>query len=397
MSLNSTPKGERVHIGIFGKRNAGKSSIINALTGQSVAIVSPVAGTTTDPVYKAMEMLPLGPVMIIDTPGIDDEGDLGQMRVRASYRVLNKCDIVLLVVDSNPGYTAEDLAFIETVRKKNIPLVVAFNKCDDGKREAEGVVYCSAKTGFNIDFLREEIVKKASSVFVEKPLVGDLIGEDDIVLLVVPVDSAAPKGRLILPQQQTIRDILEKNAQVVVVKEDKVEQAIESLRVKPKMVICDSQVFDKVNKSTPNDILMTSFSILFARYKGNLKTNVLGAKKLDELKDSDVVLISEGCSHRRQCGDIGTVKLPSWIKKHTGCDIKFEFTSGGEFPEYLSKYSLVVHCGGCMLNEKEMKYRMECASDAGVPIVNYGVAIAHMYGILKRSLEPFGDVANILE
>lgn len=397
MSLNSTPKGERVHIGIFGKRNAGKSSIINALTGQSVAIVSPVAGTTTDPVYKAMEMLPLGPVMIIDTPGIDDEGDLGQMRVRASYRVLNKCDIVLLVVDSNPGYTAEDLAFIETVRKKNIPLVVAFNKCDDGKREAEGVVYCSAKTGFNIDFLREEIVKKASSVFVDKPLVGDLIGEDDIILLVVPVDSAAPKGRLILPQQQTIRDILEKNAQVVVVKEDKVERAIESLRVKPKMVICDSQVFDKVNKSTPNDILMTSFSILFARYKGNLKTNVLGAKKLDELKDSDVVLISEGCSHRRQCGDIGTVKLPSWIKKHTGRDIKFEFTSGGEFPEDLSKYSLVVHCGGCMLNEKEMKYRMECASDAGVPIVNYGVAIAHMHGILKRSLEPFGDVANILE
>lgn len=397
MSLNSTPKGERVHIGIFGRRNAGKSSMINALTNQSVAIVSDVKGTTTDPVYKAMELLPVGPVMIIDTPGIDDEGELGKERVKASYRALDKCDVAVLVVDGTVGYLKEDRQLVEVINKKNIPLIVAFNKCDSGVCNETGVVCCSAKNNINIDLLREEIVKAIQTENRDKPLIRDLLLEDDVVILVVPIDSAAPKGRLILPQQQTIRDVLEAKAQAMVIGEDKLKAALEKLNGKPRLVVCDSQVFGRINKDTPEDILMTSFSILFARYKGDLITNVLGAKKLDELNDGDVVLISEGCSHRRQCGDIGTVKLPNWIKQHTGKDIKFEFTSGGEFPENLTEYALVVHCGGCMLNEKEMKHRINCAIDDGVPIVNYGVAIAHMHGILKRSLKPFDEAANILE
>ncbi len=387
MSLNNTPKGERLHIGIFGRRNAGKSSLINAITNQNIAIVSDVKGTTTDPVYKAMEMLPIGPVMIIDTPGIDDEGELGKERVKASYRALNKCDVALLVIDANLGMTECDIKLKEKIEEKAIPYIVVYNKCDDGKCHGDGIC-TSSVNNINIDKLKEEIIKAASVNKSEKQLVGDLICSDDVILLVVPIDSAAPKGRLILPQQQTIRDILDSDATVVVVKEDKVKESVE--KFKPKMVICDSQVFEKVDKDTPQGVLLTSFSILFARYKGNLEQNIDGAKKLDNLSDGDKILISEGCTHHRQCGDIGTQKLPAWIRKHSMKDVTFEFTSGGEFPEDLTKYALVVHCGGCMLNEREMKYRLATAKDNNIPMVNYGMAIAHMKGILKRSLEPFG-------
>ncbi|MBR5535376.1 MAG: [Clostridia bacterium] len=385
MSLNNTPKGERLHIGIFGRRNAGKSSIINALTNQDIAIVSSVLGTTTDPVYKAMELLPVGPVMIIDTPGIDDEGELGAERVKASYRVLNKCDIALVVIDG-VDKSDEDIKLIEKIKEKDIPFVIAYNKCDSGNITCDDGVCVSAKEKINIDLLREEIVKLANVEKPDKKIVGDLINAGDMVLLVVPVDSAAPKGRLILPQQQTIRDILDSDSIAVVAKEDKVKEAV--LKYSPDLVICDSQIFGKVKNDVPENIPLTSFSILFARYKGDLDANLKGIERLDNLKDGDTVLVSEGCTHHRQCGDIGTVKMPAWIKKHTGCDIGFEFTQGGEFPENLSKYALVVHCGGCMLNEKEMKYRIACSEDSGVPVVNYGMAIAHMNGILERSLKP---------
>ncbi len=385
MSLNNTPKGERLHIGIFGRRNAGKSSIINALTNQDIAIVSDVLGTTTDPVYKAMELLPIGPVMIIDTPGIDDEGDLGAERVKASYRVLNKCDIALVVVDGVEKFD-EDIKLIEKIKEKNIPFVIAYNKCDkEGYGKDDGVCV-SAKEKINIDRLKGEIVKIAGTEKPDKKIVGDLINKGDTVLLVVPIDSAAPKGRLILPQQQTIRDILDSDCVAIVVKEDKVKQAVE--KYAPNLVVCDSQIFGKVKRDVPENVPLTSFSILFARYKGDLEANLEGIKKLDNLKNGDVVLVSEGCTHHRQCGDIGTVKMPMWIKKHTGKELIFEFTQGGEFPEDLGKYALVVHCGGCMLNEKEMKYRIACSADAKVPIVNYGMAIAHMNGILERSLKP---------
>ncbi len=384
MSLNATPKGERLHIGIFGRRNAGKSSIINALTNQDIAIVSDVKGTTTDPVYKAMELLPIGPVMIIDTPGIDDEGELGLQRVKASYRVLNKCDIALLVLDGEK--TDADIKLTEKLKEKGIPFVIAYNKCDTGSLSVDDGICVSAKERINIDLLKEEIVRIAAVEKPDKKIVGDLINEGDVVLLVVPVDSAAPKGRLILPQQQTIRDILDANSVAVVVKEDKVKDAVE--KYKPDLVVCDSQIFGEVKSDVPESVPLTSFSILFARYKGDLDANLDGVERLNSLKDGDVVLISEGCTHHRQCGDIGTVKMPMWIKKHTGKAIEFEFTQGGEFPGDLSKYALVVHCGGCMLNEKEMKYRIACAQDSKVPIVNYGMAIAHMNGILERSLRP---------
>ncbi|MBQ7875820.1 MAG: [Clostridia bacterium] len=386
MSLNNTPKGERLHIGIFGRRNAGKSSIINAITDQNIAIVSDVKGTTTDPVYKAMELLPIGPVMIIDTPGIDDEGELGSERVKASYRVLNKCDVALLVVDARDGFTDGDIALLDKIKEKKIPYTIAFNKCDVAKGNEEGVIYCSAKEGINIDLLKGAIIKTASIEKPDKKIVGDLINEGDTVLLVVPIDSAAPKGRLILPQQQTVRDILDSDCVAVVVKEDKVKEAVR--KYSPNLVVCDSQIFGKVKNDVPQCVPLTSFSILFARYKGDLEANLEGVEKLDNLTDGDVVLVSEGCTHHRQCGDIGTIKMPMWIKKHTGRDLTFEFTHGGEFPENLTKYALVVHCGGCMLNEKEMKYRIALSRDAGVPIVNYGMAIAHMNGILERSLEP---------
>lgn len=400
MSLNNTPSAERVHIGIFGKRNAGKSSIINAITSQSAAIVSDVKGTTTDPVYKAMELLPLGPVMIIDTPGLDDEGELGRLRIRRSYQVLNKTDVAVIVVDGSQGKTREDTALIEKVRQKNIPYIVVMNKLDLCKQtdiNSSDDIWVSSVTGENIDQLKELIAKQVSTEDTKLRIVGDLIEPSDFVVLVVPIDKAAPKGRLILPQQQTIRDILEADAVSIVVKEYELKDTLESLGKKPKLVITDSQVFAKVSADTPKEILLTSFSILFARYKGNLESTVKGVKALETLKDGDKVLIAEGCTHHRQCDDIGTVKIPRWISQHTGKQLSFVFNSGTEFEEDLTKYSLIVHCGGCMLNEREMKYRLKCAADAGVPMTNYGILIAYMQGILERSVEAFPYISMMLE
>lgn len=405
MGLNSTPSSDRVHIGIFGKRNAGKSSIINAITGQSLAIVSDIQGTTTDPVSKAMELLPLGPVVLIDTPGIDDEGPLGTLRVQKSYQVLNKTDIAVLVVDAADGITKEDECMIQRFEDKQLSFVVVFNKIDTINGEIkdrlsgkpDNYIAVSAVTGKNIHELKELIAKQAVHQESAVPIVRDLIEPSDFVVLVVPIDKAAPKGRLILPQQQTIRDILEAGAVSIVVQENELADTLKRLGDKPKLVITDSQVFGKVSKDTPKEILLTSFSILFARHKGNLKTLVEGVTAIETLKDSDAVLISEGCTHHRQCNDIGTVKIPGWLKKYTGAELQLHFTSGVEFPEDLSKYKMIIHCGGCTLNEREMKYRIRCASDAGVPITNYGILIAYTQGILSRSVEVFPDVAGILE
>ncbi|MCM1024478.1 MAG: [FeFe] hydrogenase H-cluster maturation GTPase HydF [Prevotella sp.] len=399
MGLNETPSANRVHIGIFGRRNAGKSSVMNALTNQSIAIVSDVRGTTTDPVLKAMELLPIGPVVMIDTPGIDDEGELGALRVKKSCQMLNKTDIAVVVLDGE-NETPEDTALMEKIRKKNIPFAVFCNKADllpEGFAKKEGRFYGSALNNVGIDELKAEIARLAQIAEPDKKIVGDLLSPLDIAVLVVPIDAAAPKGRLILPQQQTIRDILEAGGISVVVKETELEETLHKLGTPPKIVITDSQAFGTVSKIVPEDILLTSFSILFARYKGSLETAVCGAKALDGIKDGDKILISEGCTHHRQCGDIGTVKLPAWIKKHTGRDVSFEYTSGTEFPDDLSGYSVIVHCGGCMLNEREMKYRYACAEEQGVPITNYGIAIAHMHGILKRSVEPFEEIRKLLE
>lgn len=401
MSLNNTPSAERVHIGIFGRRNAGKSSVINALTGQSLAIVSDVKGTTTDPVLKAMELLPLGPVVMIDTPGLDDEGELGALRIQKAYQVLNKTDIAVLVVDGTIGMTGEDCAILDRIKDKQIPYVVVMNKADliedrtfsaqniPASLSSDHVIWVSAADKTNIHELKELIATLAPTEDNKLLIVGDLIHPSDFVVLVVPIDKAAPKGRLILPQQQTIRDILEADATAIVVKEHELRETLDSLGKKPSLVITDSQVFAKVSADTPRDIPLTSFSILFARYKGNLKTVVNGARTLDTLEDGDTILISEGCTHHRQCDDIGTVKLPRWIQNHTGKHLNFEFTSGTEFPLELGKYKLIVHCGGCTLNEREMKYRIKCAEDAGIPMTNYGTAIAYMQGILERSIEIF--------
>lgn len=395
MSLNNTPSAERVHIGIFGKRNAGKSSIINAITGQNLAIVSEVKGTTTDPVLKSMELLPLGPVVVIDTPGLDDEGELGALRIQKAYQMLNKTDVAILVVDGSVGMTKEDEQILERIKAKQIPYLVIMNKADLGtvtRIEEEDSIYVSAKTGQNVNELKELIAKRAKKEETDKKIVGDLLEPLDFVVLVVPIDSAAPKGRLILPQQQTIRDILDAGAVSIVVKDTELADTLAKLHTKPKMVITDSQAFGNVAKIVPRQIPLTSFSILMARYKGDLKTVVHGASALDNLQDGDTVLISEGCTHHRQCDDIGTVKIPRWVKEHTGKEIQFEYTSGTEFPADLSKYQLIIHCGGCMLNEREMKYRMKCAEDQGVPMTNYGTAIAHMKGILARSVELFSDL-----
>lgn len=393
MSLNNTPSAERIHIGIFGKRNAGKSSVINAITGQNLAIVSDVKGTTTDPVLKSMELLPLGPVVIIDTPGLDDEGKLGELRIQKAYQMLNKTDIAVLIVDGNVGMTNEDRAILERIERKNIPYIIAWNKSDlveEGQALAEkNEIRISTKTGENISELKEMMANLTVKEENTKKVVGDLLKPLDFVVLVTPVDASAPKGRLILPQQQTIRDILEADAVPIVVKDTELEATLEKLGMKPRMVITDSQVFGKVSKIVPVDVPLTSFSILFARYKGDLQTVVEGAYALDRLQDGDKVLISEGCTHHRQCEDIGTVKLPRWITEYTKKEIQFEFTSGTEFPVRLSKYKLIIHCGGCMLNEREMKYRLKCARDQYIPITNYGTAIAHIQRILKRSLEPF--------
>ena len=392
MGLYEVSSGERTHIGFFGMRNAGKSSLVNAFTGQQLSVVSDVKGTTTDPVKKAMELLPMGPVLIIDTPGIDDEGTLGEMRVQKAKEILSKTDIAILVCDCRKGVTETDEKLVSAFKEKNIPYVLCFNKSDlPRKEENENAIYVSAVTGENIDLLKNTVARLAEKNKTKKYIVSDLLSEGDVVVLVTPIDEAAPKGRLILPQQQTIRDILDKGAIAVTVQDTQLKTALESLGVKPKMVITDSQAFGKVSKIVPEDIPLTSFSILFARYKGELEALVEGAKKLDSLKDGDKVLISEGCTHHRQCNDIGTVKMPGWIKKHSGKEIEFTFTSGGEFPENLSEYALVVHCGGCMLNEREMKNRQERANSQKIPMVNYGMAIAHMNGILKRSLQVFED------
>ena len=399
MGLNDTPSANRLHIGFFGKRNAGKSSVVNAVTGQQIAIVSDVKGTTTDPVLKSMELLPLGPVVIIDTAGFDDTGELGEMRIKKTKQILNKTDIAVLVVDAVTGISETEKELTEIFVQKNIPYIVAFNKsdvCPQKKVLAENEIYVSAKTGENIHELKEKIGTLSKTDDMKLKLVGDLINPLDFVVLVVPIDSAAPKGRLILPQQQAIRDILEAGAIPVVTRETELEKALSGLAVKPSLVITDSQAFGKVSAVTPADISLTSFSILMARYKGILETAVKGAKSLDYLKDGDKVLISEGCTHHRQCDDIGTVKLPRWIKNHTHAEPEFHFTSGTEFPDDLSEYSLIVHCGGCMLNEREMKYRMKCAVDQNIPFTNYGTAIAYMHGILKRSIEIFPDLLAFL-
>lgn len=407
MSLNDVPSADRVHIGIFGKRNAGKSSVINAVTGQNLAIVSDIRGTTTDPVSKSMELLPLGPVVMIDTPGIDDDGKLGKLRVKKSYQVLNKTDIAVLIVDGTEGWSNSEQKMSEAFRGKKIPYVIAVNKCDDMtdnqirniQKQLAGeknLIFISARQRKNINELKELIARQCPKE-EKKQIVGDLLNPGDFVVLVVPIDSAAPKGRLILPQQQTIRDILDANAISVVTKEDRVRETLEGLRTRPRLVITDSQAFGRVSEDVPDDIELTSFSILMARYKGNLKTLTMGVTALESLKDQDTVLISEGCTHHRQCGDIGTEKLPNWIQNYTGRNLKFEFTSGTEFPEDLSRYALVVHCGGCMLNEREVKYRIQCACDQNVPITNYGICIAYIHGILKRTVRPFDDIASELE
>ena len=410
--MNQTPSSDRVHIGFFGRRNAGKSSLGNAVTGQELAVVSEVKGTTTDPVQKAMELLPVGPVVIIDTPGIDDEGALGELRVNKTKQVLNRTDVAVLVVDALEGKREADEELIRLFREKNINYLVVYNKKDlladtNGKNVSDKKdllddtsveeIYVSARTGEQIHELKERIAALAVTDDSKLRIVGDIIEPSDFVVLVVPIDSAAPKGRLILPQQQTIRDILESNATAIVVKETELGETLRRLGRKPKLVITDSQVFARADADTPKDVMLTSFSILFARYKGDLETVAKGAVAIESLQDGDKVLISEGCTHHRQCDDIGSVKIPRWLRNYTEKEIDIQLTSGTEFPEDLSQYKLIIHCGGCMLNEREMKYRQKCALDAGVPITNYGIAIAYMQGILRRSLEPFPEMQSIFD
>ena len=407
MGLNDTPSSHRVHIGFFGKRNAGKSSVVNAVTGQDLAVVSAVKGTTTDPVYKAMELLPLGPVMIIDTPGIDDEGVLGSLRIQKAYQVLNKTDIALVIIDAAVGPSAEDLRLIKRINAKKIPLLIVINKCEtineDKKTAYQALLsngkllFVSAEQKLNIFELKEAIAQTVPADENKAQIVADLLSPSDFVVLVVPIDSAAPKGRLILPQQQTIRDILEADAAAIVVKENELTNTLQNLGKRPKLVITDSQVFKKVAAETPADILLTSFSILFARYKGNLQTAVQGVTALENLEDGDKILVGEGCTHHRQCDDIGTVKLPRWIKEYTGKNPEFIFTSGTEFPLDLSPYKMIIHCGACMLNEREMQYRIKCAADQNIPFTNYGITIAYINGILKRTVEPFPQIYKLLD
>ncbi|PST33932.1 [FeFe] hydrogenase H-cluster maturation GTPase HydF [Enterocloster lavalensis] len=446
MGMNDTPSADRVHIGFFGKRNAGKSSVLNAVTGQDLAVVSDVRGTTTDPVSKAMELLPLGPVVMIDTPGIDDEGELGALRVKKSYQTLNKTDVAVLVVDAAAGPGPEDLELFGRICQKQIPVVVAYNKADtlesaenqpggsggdSAEKQPVGSVpeptaepaeqkapvpglsapqpwggsqpwdatqplYISARTGQGIAELKERLAQLGKPQENSRRIVADLLEPMDLAVLVVPIDSAAPKGRLILPQQQTIRDVLEASAVAVVVKDTELKETLSGLGKKPKLVITDSQAFARVSRETPEDVLLTSFSILFARYKGNLAAAAAGARAVEQVGDGDPVLICEGCTHHRQCEDIGTVKLPRWIREYTGAEPEFVFTSGTAFPDDLSPYRLVVHCGACMLNEREMKYRLKCAQDQGVPMTNYGILIAYMQGILQRSVQAFPDIAALV-
>ena len=400
MDLNETASAERIHIGFFGLRNAGKSSLVNAVTGQSLSVVSEVKGTTTDPVRKAMELLPLGPVVIIDTPGLDDEGTLGEMRVKKARETLARTDIAVLVTDAREELSPLENELIAAFKERKIPYIVARNKADlTEKRDPspENGITVSAKTGEGVNALKEKLGEFAKLKKNDKKIVSDLLCPGDRVVLVIPVDEAAPKGRLILPQQQTIRDILDAHCVVTCCQDTEVAETLAGLTGKPRMVITDSQAFGRVSKDVPENVPLTSFSILFARYKGNLAELVRGAAALSNIKDGDRVLISEGCTHHRQCNDIGTVKMPGWIEKFTGARPEFSFTSGGEFPDDLTAYKVIVHCGGCMLNETEMQSRIRRAVEASVPIVNYGVAIAHMHGILRRSLELFPDVAGLLD
>lgn len=398
MGMNDTPSGERTHIGFFGRRNAGKSSVVNAVTGQNLSIVSDTKGTTTDPVYKAMELLPLGPVVIIDTPGIDDVGALGEERVRRTKQVLNKTDIAVVIVDGTEGLAPADEEVLSLIRSKGLPHLIVYNKADLSTKPAQAddnAVHVSALTGDGIHKLKEKLAR-LKPADAEAPIVSDLIDRGDMVVLVVPIDSAAPKGRLILPQQQTIREILDSNSAAIVVKEDELPHTLSCFTKKPSLVITDSQVFGRVSADTPDDIRLTSFSILMARHKGLLESAVRGVTAVDKLKDGDKVLIAEGCTHHRQCDDIGTVKIPRWLKEYTGKDISIETSSGRDFPEDLSPYALVIHCGGCMLNGREVGYRMKTAADQAVPITNYGIAIAYMKGILRRSLSVFPDLQELL-
>ncbi len=398
MSLNNTPSAERVHIGFFGRRNAGKSSVVNAFTNQELSVVSDVKGTTTDPVMKSMELLPMGPVVIIDTPGFDDEGALGELRVKKTKQTLNRADCAVLVVDATQGKTPADQELIALFQQKDIPYLVAYNKSDLAAAPllGENELAVSAVTREGMEELKERVARLTRSPSEGKRLVGDLLAPGDLVVLVTPIDSAAPKGRLILPQQQTLRDVLDAGCLSLVVKEDGLRDALQKLAVKPRMVITDSQAFSQVDRDTPGDIPLTSFSILMARYKGFLTDAVKGVAAIDRLQDGDKVLIAEGCTHHRQCEDIGTVKIPRWLREYTGKELQLEHSSGRDFPEDPSPYKLVIHCGGCMLNDREVAYRRKTAADAGVPFTNYGITIAHLKGILKRSVELFPDLHALL-
>lgn len=400
MGLNDTVSAERLHIGFFGMRNAGKSSLVNAFTGQALSVVSDVRGTTTDPVHKSMELLPLGPIVVIDTPGLDDEGELGTQRVRKAREILAKADAAVLVVDALRGPSSEDRELTALFKERKLPYIIAYNKADllaDRPPLDNNSIYVSAVTSENVNTLKNRLGEFKKDLKNENHVVSDLLHDGDIIVLVIPVDAAAPKGRLILPQQQTMRDILDAHCSFVGCQPEELSETLAALSKKPKLVITDSQAFGRVAKDVPEDIMLTSFSILFARYKGELSELIRGAAALSRLKDGDKVLISEGCTHHRQCGDIGTVKIPMWIEEFTGIKPQYTFTSGGGFPDELSDFALVVHCGGCMLNEKEMRRRVDAARASGTPIVNYGIAIAHMHGILKRSLQPFPDMLQILQ
>lgn len=395
MSLNDTPSANRIHIGFFGCRNAGKSSVVNAITGQELAVVSDVLGTTTDPVQKAMELLPLGPVMIIDTPGFDDVGKLGEKRIQKTKQILNRTDIAVLVVDAKKGFAATDKQLLALIQEKELPYLIIYNKSDLLEKipeEEEHSIYISALEKIGIQECKEKLAHQIPTEDMTLQIVGDLLSPGDLAVLVIPIDSAAPKGRLILPQQQVIRDILEAGAAAVTVRNTELAGTLQKLEGKVRMVITDSQAFEEVAAIVPKEIPLTSFSILMARFKGYLETAVRGIQAVDSLNDGDRILISEGCTHHRQCEDIGTVKLPNWLLKYTGKDLKFEWSSGREFKEDLSPYAMVIHCGGCMLNEREVKYRMKCAVDQGIPFTNYGIAIAYMKGILQRSIEPIPNL-----
>lgn len=399
MGMNDTPVANRVHIGFFGRRNVGKSSLVNRVTGQNLSIVSDTKGTTTDPVRKTMELLPLGPVLIIDTPGYDDEGALGRLRVEKTRQMLRQTDVAVLVADAAQGLGKWEQELLNLFRERSQPYIIAYNKADmvpDHAPAGEHEIYISALTGDGIQELKEKIAHVTHTDDMTKQLVGDLMGPEDVAVLVTPIDSAAPKGRMILPQQQVIRDVLETEGICVVVREDQLTASLAALSKKPALVVTDSQAFHQVNAQTPQEIPLTSFSILMARFKGTLEESVRAVAQIERLEDGDKVLIAEGCTHHRQCTDIGTVKLPNWLQKHTGKHITIETSSGTEFPDDLTPYQLVLHCGGCMLNEREMKYRIACAQDAGIPITNYGVAIAYMNGILKRSVEVFPEIWKTL-